>query len=69
MRMRYCSDTTTPGGIRTACIFGLAEGLEHSRPEVPVDEHGYVPQAEDNLLPGLSLDPFAANLGAGAGKD
>lgn len=69
MRMPYSSDTTTPAGVRTACIFGLAEGLEHSRPEVPLDEHGYVPRPEDNLLPELALEHFAADLEAGAGKE
>ncbi len=50
MRMLYSSDTITPAGIRAACIFGLAEGLENSRPGVPLDGHGYVPRADDNLL-------------------
>jgi len=66
--MPYSSDTTTPAGIRTACIFGLAEGLEHSRPEVPLDQQGKVPRAEDNLLPELTLDHFLGDLGADAGK-
>lgn len=69
MRMPYSSKTTSPGGIRAACIFGLAEGLEHSRPEVPLDEHGYVPRPEDNLLPELTLEHFAADLEAGAVKE
>lgn len=68
MRMPYSSDTRTPAGIRTACIFGLSEGLEHSRPEVPLDQHGNVPRAEDNLLPELTLEHFARDLGADAGK-
>lgn len=68
MRMPYSSDTRTPAGIRTACIFGLSEGLEHSRPEVPLDQHGKVPGAEDNLLPGLTLEQFAGDLGTDAGK-
>lgn len=69
MRMPYSSDTRTPAGIRAACIFGLAEGLENSRPEVPLDDHGNVPRAEDNLLPGLTLERFGGDLGAGAGKE
>ena len=68
MRMQYSSDTSTPAGIQTACIFGLAEGLEHSRPEVPLDEYGNVPRAEDNLLPELTLEHFAADRGAGNDK-
>jgi len=69
MKMPYSSDTMTSAGIRAACMFGLAEWLEHSRPEVPLDAHGYVPRAEDNLLPGLTLGDFAKDLEAGAGKE
>jgi hypothetical protein len=65
----YTRDKTTAAGIRAACIFGLAQGLEHSRPDVPLDERGYVPRAEDNLLPGQTLDQFSADLQAGAGKE
>ena len=69
MRMPYSSDTKTPAGIRAACIFGLAEGHENSRPGVPLDGHGYAPRAEDNLLPKLTLEHFAADLEGGAGKE
>lgn len=69
MRMPYSSDTKSPAGIRAACIFGLAEGHENSRPGVPLDAHGYVPGAEDNLLPGLTLEDFAQDFEAGAGKE
>ena len=67
--MPFSSDTKTPAGIRAACIFGLAQGLEHSRPDVVLDEQGYVPRAEDNLLPGQALDQFASDLQAGVGQE
>jgi hypothetical protein len=65
----YSNDSSTPAGIRKACIFGLAQGLENSRPEVPLDDNGYVPQAEDNLVGELTLDHFRGDLGAGAGQE
>lgn len=67
--MPYSSDSKTPAGVRAACIFGLAQGLEHSRPEVPLDDKGYVPAAEDNLIPDLTIDAFRDDLGAGAGQE
>lgn len=67
--MRYSRDTTTSNGVRAACIFGLAQGLEHSKPDVRLDEQGYVPSAEDNLLPGQTVEHFASDLQAGAGKE
>lgn len=54
---------------RSACMFGLKEGLNHARPEVRVDEHSYVTRPEDNLLGGLLLKDFEGDLNAGAGKE
>lgn len=62
-------DTTRPEAVRAACIFGLGEGLAHARPEVKLDDKGYVPQPQDNLLADLTLDDFAADLNAGAGQE
>ena len=65
----YTNDKTSPGGIRAACIFGLAQGFVHSRPEVSLDPSGYVSRAEDNLVGELTIDQFRDDLGAGAGQE
>jgi hypothetical protein len=61
--------TNTSAGALAACKFGLAEGLRHSRPEVTVDQVGYVDTPEDNLLADLSLSDFAADMEGGAGHE
>lgn len=62
-------DMTNPGAVRAACLFGLREGMKHARPEVRMDEQGYVGHPEDNLLGGLALEVFEAELNAGAGQE
>ncbi len=61
--------TTKPAAIRAACIFGLKEGLKHARPDGRLDSKGYVARPEDNLLEGLKLKDFEAELNAGAGQE
>ncbi len=62
-------DTSTPGNARAACIAGLVEGMRHAKLEVAIDDDGYVAQAEENLIPGLSLNDFADDLKGCAGQE
>ena len=64
-----CKNMTRSQNTRSACMFGLKEGLRHARPEVQLNEQGYVTSSEDNLLGGLSLNDFERDLNAGAGKE
>ncbi len=62
-------DMTNPGAVRAACLFGLKEGMDHARHEVRIDDKGYVDRPEDNLLGGLAIEVFEADLSAGAGQE
>jgi hypothetical protein len=62
-------DMTNPSTVRAACLFGLRGGMNHARPEVRVDEKRYVERPEDNLLGGLALEVFEADLNAVAGQE
>ena len=47
----------------------LARALKQTRPDIEVDERGYVKRVEDNLLPGIKREDFADDLDAGAGSE
>jgi hypothetical protein len=60
---------SVPKEVQAQCAWGLARGLEHARPDVSVDAHGYVMKPDDNLLPRVRLADFEADLRAGAGAE
>ena len=58
-----------PREVQKQCVLGLARGLKHASSGLSFDEKGYVATPEANLVPGLQLADFEADLRAGAGAE
>lgn len=59
--------TTVLSDVQEQRAWALAQGFMHARPNVCIDSCGYVEEPKHNLLPGVSLVDFKADLLAGAG--
>jgi hypothetical protein len=57
------------GGVAARARAALGEALTRARPGVELDEHGYVVEVEDNLLPGVTRAEIQEAFGAGAGHE
>ena len=57
------------GGVAERARAALREALTEARAEVELDEHGYVVDLEDNLLPGITRAEIEEAFGAGAGHE
>jgi len=55
--------------VRALCVAALARGLRLARSDIAIDGQGYVEKPEDNLVPGVQLSDFEADLSAGAGAE
>ena len=57
------------GGVAERARVALREALTGARAGVELDEHGYVVELEDNLLPGITRAEIEEAFGAGAGQE
>jgi hypothetical protein len=55
--------------IKKACKAVLKRALIDTNPRVTVDENGYVEEARDNLIEGVTLEDFEADLSQGDGNE
>lgn len=55
--------------IRRQAITGLRNAFQQHRPDVAIDENGYVDSYTDNLLPHVAVSDFEADLTAGDGNE
>jgi hypothetical protein len=53
----------------TACRFALRSGFHRSAPQSVLDEKGYVGEASQNLIEGVHLEDFEADLRQGDGNE
>ena len=54
---------------RTRALCALRDAFVRNHPAIEVDDRGYVPTAADNLVPGVRLEDFEADLRAGDGNE
>src|SRR3954452_13243492 len=54
---------------RLQCALALARALKTQKPAISIDDRGYVAKIKDNLLPGITMASFEADLVAGAGSE
>jgi hypothetical protein len=55
--------------VRNACRSALIHGFHRSAPKAALDEKGYVSEASQNLIEGVHLDDFEADLRQGDGNE
>lgn len=55
--------------VRNRALIGLRDALSQLRPDILIDDKGYVPSFCDNLLPLVARVDFEAELGAGDGNE
>jgi hypothetical protein len=55
--------------IKEACKAALMQGMKDTNPRATVDEKGYVNEVRDNLIEGVKLEDFAADLQQGDGNE
>ncbi len=60
---------TQASDVRTDALAALRRGLSASRPDVVMDDKGYVPDFRDNLLPDVVPSDFEADLRQGSGDE
>lgn len=60
---------TTAGTTRAACLSALSRGFARSTPAIELDTKGYVAEAEQNLIEGVRLTDFEADLRQGDGNE
>jgi hypothetical protein len=52
-----------------ACKSALVRALRTTSPHIVLDKNGYVPEATHNLIPGVQLEDFEADLRQGDGNE
>lgn len=62
-------ETQSANEARTATLRALRDALRGYRPDIEVDDGGYVGSFPDNLLPSVSIDDFEADLRSGDGNE
>ena len=58
-----------PGMIRTRALRALRNAFLRTRPEVELDDHGFVHRFSENLLLGVRAEDFEADLRSGDGNE
>ena len=63
------NDRSNANEIRARCEWGFIHTLEHARPDLVLNQNGYVPVPQDNLLKDIKLDDFRKAFDDGAGQE
>src|SRR5450759_1463439 len=67
--MLECSMTSPTRAPLDACRSALIHGFHKSAPNAALDEKGYVSEASRNLIDGVHLNDFEADLRQGDGNE
>jgi hypothetical protein len=55
--------------LRDQTVRALREAFAHQRPDIAIDESGYLETFHQNLLPGVATEDFESDLRAGDGNE
>ena len=58
-------ETQSANEARMATLRALRDAFRRDRPDIEIDDGGYIASFHDNLLPGVLVDDFVADLQSG----
>lgn len=62
-------ETQSANEARTATLRALRDAFRRDRSDIEIDDGGYIASFHDNLLPGVLVDDFVADLQSGDGNE